>query len=154
MGGIGAIIMAFKDASRGKHRQDRCIPLHFNSNHPNWHTRIVILSSVHNPPAAFLTASLLPSAPTLAHSPNGFSASCFLPPILSVPLFAVSPTAFVVSLMPEVAPVTVLPSPFPKAPTPSPTPLPTAPTVSPTVSVTPLVTLPRVLATPPRMSRY
>jgi hypothetical protein len=63
----------------------------------------------------------------LAHNPNGFCASCFLPPILSVPLFTVSPVAFVVSLMPEVAPVTVWPSPCPKAPTPSPTPFPMAP---------------------------
>jgi hypothetical protein len=108
------------------------------------------------------------------HKPNGFCASCFFPPILSVPPFAVSPTPLVVSLMPEVAPPTVSPTPLPRLPTPSPTPskcisvcrnmakrdqeaifgdqpLPTLPTVLPTVSVTPLVVLPRVLATPPRM---
>lgn len=47
--------------------------------------------------------------------------------MLSVPLFTVSPVAFVVSLTPEVAPVIVCPSPCPKVPTPSPTPFPTAP---------------------------
>jgi len=64
----------------------------------------------------------VPHLISTAYNPNGFCASCCFPPILSAPPFAVSPTLLVVSLIPEVAPLTVSPTPLPRLPTPSPTP--------------------------------
>jgi hypothetical protein len=54
------------------------------------------------------------------HKPNGFCASCFFPPMESVPDLTVSPAALVVSPTPFVAPDTVSPRPFPADPIPSP----------------------------------
>jgi hypothetical protein len=72
--------------------------------------------------ALFKLPHAVPHLISPAYNPNGFCASCFFPPILSAPPFAVSPTLLVVSPMPEVKPPTVSPTPLPRLPTPSPTP--------------------------------